>query len=58
MSVPVDPESYCQTVPRRQNAIPVHYVTGTHYEVGYSVVSTLHTKIHFVYYMQNVLFIR
>lgn len=28
------------TASPRRNSIPVHYVSGTHYEVGYSVVST------------------
>lgn len=32
-------ESYCPPVARRQDFIPVHYVTGSHYEVGFSVVS-------------------
>lgn len=35
----VKSESCCPPVFRRQNSIPVHYVEGTHYEVGYSVES-------------------
>ncbi|XP_025422737.1 uncharacterized protein LOC112692322 isoform X1 [Sipha flava] len=35
----------CPPVARRQNSIPVHYVTGTHYEVGYSVGRTFGTII-------------
>ncbi|XP_001942958.2 uncharacterized protein LOC100168878 [Acyrthosiphon pisum] len=33
-------ESCCPPVSPRQNSIPVHYVEGTHYEVGYSVGRT------------------
>ncbi|XP_027849361.2 uncharacterized protein LOC114128947 [Aphis gossypii] len=32
--------SCCPPITRRQNSIPVHYVTGTHYEVGFSVGRT------------------
>ncbi|XP_025208980.1 uncharacterized protein LOC112604245 [Melanaphis sacchari] len=37
--------SCCPPVSRRQNSIPVHYVTGTHYEVGYSVGRTFGSMI-------------
>lgn len=43
------PGSCCPPVFKRQNSIPVHYVTGTHYEVGYSVVST--TTIILIIYL-------
>ncbi|KAL5243911.1 hypothetical protein ACI65C_011321 [Semiaphis heraclei] len=37
--------SCCPPVSRRQNSIPVHYVKGTHYEVGYSVGRTFGSMI-------------
>lgn len=48
----------CPPVARRQNSIPVHYVTGTHYEVGYSVVSTSITLYNIIHVVVVVIVVR